>query len=323
MQTRVPRFWTVAVAFVFVLVMTNAAFAQSVFDDPQFIDGEPLYVKNIDYFLPPSDGSGLIMTWGSEPIGHLGVHAGAMGEFTNRPLEYNDPDGKAHTVIYNQTTVVGMFGFGLWDALNFSGAFTEAINRSFNKTFLEKYDWAEEASVDARLAMKYMLTNRRTDGIGSAFVLEVSMPTGATESFVSDEQMTFMPRVVFDFGNEFLTYALNLGYKYYPDGVDPGVFGDRIGQRIFDQHRRHAAHAVGIGTGGRFRGQDVRVAGRVVRHVLGILRRRAEHVGREQPDPHHARRVGRPVRRRRDAHQPVLRRIQLLLPRVGTAVVPP
>ena len=37
---------------------------------------QDVVLKDIYYFQPPADGSGLVGAWGSEPIGHLGFHLG-------------------------------------------------------------------------------------------------------------------------------------------------------------------------------------------------------------------------------------------------------
>lgn len=185
---------------------------------------DPVYNKNLHYFQPPSDGSGMIVTWGSDEIGHLGFHAGAIMDYAHRPLEYTDPQDVVKTVIYNQTSVTGMFGFGLWHAFNFSGAFVQAPSRSFNSRYQEIYGWNDSATGDARLAAKYMLFNRRTDGFGIAAVAEAGLPTGDEENFVSDEQMTILPRLVIDWGNEWYTLAVNGGYKIYTEEIDGGLF---------------------------------------------------------------------------------------------------
>lgn len=191
-----------------------------------------VYDKNIYYFQPPSDGSGLIVTWGSEPIGNFGIHAGAMVDYAHRPMEYTDPQDKVKTVIYNQTAVNGMFGVGLWHAFNVSGAFVQVPSRSFNSRYQDIYEWKEAVTGDARVAGKYMLFNRREDGMGIAFVGEVGLPTGDEENFVSDEQMTFLPRLVIDWGNEWYTLALNGGYKVYTEEIDGGLFNIPTGNEF-------------------------------------------------------------------------------------------
>jgi hypothetical protein len=212
------------------LAPAGTAFAQS--GEPVPNSDRHVYDKNIHYFLPPTDGSGLITTWGSEPIGHLGIHVGALGDYSHRPMEYTDPQGKVHTVIYNQSAITGMGGFGLWDALNLSGAFVSVPNRSFNSRYQRVYKWGDSGTADARIALKYILTNRRTDGIGIAFLGEAGLGNGSKTEFISDEQFTATPRFIFDFGNEWFTYALNVGYKIYPDGIDGGLFDIPSGNEI-------------------------------------------------------------------------------------------
>ncbi len=207
-------------------VFTVPAFAQEL--DPK----KDVYNKNIHYFQPPSDGSGLLNTWGSEPIGHLGIHLGSFVDYAHRPMVYTDPQDVEHVVIYNQTGLNVLAGFGLWEALNVSFAYASVPNRSFNKRYLEIYKWKENAVEDMRVAVKYMFTNRRIDGFGIAVMTEFTMDSGDPQNFVSDEQMTISPRLILDFGNEWFTYALNLGYKIFPDGIEPGVFNIETGDEV-------------------------------------------------------------------------------------------
>ncbi|MBZ0270788.1 hypothetical protein K8I61_02040 [bacterium] len=205
-----------------VSLTASAALAQDVEDN--LSASRHVYDKNLHYFQPPTDGSGLILAWGSEPIGHIGFHIGALADYAHRPMEYTDPQDVTHTVIYNQTGVNAMFGVGLWDALNISGSYVFIPNRSFNQTYQEIYKWGDSGTGDARASVKGIITNRRTDGIGIAVLAEAGLGNGDEIAFISDEQMTVMPRVIFDFGNEWYTYVLNLGYKIYPDGIDGGLF---------------------------------------------------------------------------------------------------
>ncbi len=217
------RFSCVLFLVLFSFVFTGTAFAQ---EDEEIAPDEDIDVfnKNLYFFLPPTDGSGLVTTWGSEPIGHLGFHLGTFMDFAHRPMEYTDPQDKVHTVIYNQTGVNILFGFGLWDALNFSGAFVSIPNSSYNSRYQEVYGWEESGTGDARASVKYMLTNRRTDGLGIAFLGEAALGNGDPSQFISDEQVTISPRLILDYGNSWLTFVLNGGYKYYTDGIDGGLF---------------------------------------------------------------------------------------------------
>jgi hypothetical protein len=230
----------VVAAVTFCLTLTATASAQNAKDEYIPSGKNPVFDKNLYFFTPPTDGSGLITAWGSEPIGHFGVHVGAIGDYSYRPMVYVDPNDTEHIVIYNQTGVNAMVGVGLWDALNISGAFVTTPNRSFNKTYFNIYKkspdsalvWKENATGDARASVKYMLTNRRTDGLGVAFLGEATLGNGTAHNFVSDQQVTFAPRLIFDFGNEWYTYVLNVGYKIYPQGIEPGLFNIDTGNEL-------------------------------------------------------------------------------------------
>ncbi len=218
---RIPSMKYLLATLLVAFLWTSPAQAADVAPDAK----RDVYNKNLHYFLPPSDGSGLVQAWGSEPIGHLGIHVGVLGDYAHRPMEYTDPQGVVHTVLYNQSGMNALFGIGLWEVANLSVAYVTTPSRSFNSRYLETYKWKENATEDMRLSAKLIATNRRIDGIGLALQGEITMPTGDPQNFVSDEQTTFTPRLIMDFGNEWFTYVINGGYKIYTEGqIEPGLF---------------------------------------------------------------------------------------------------
>jgi hypothetical protein len=216
---------------------------------------QEVVVKNVYYFMPPADGSGLLGAWGSEPIGHLGFHLGAVVDYEDQPLEWTDPEAATHILFYNQLGVQALVGFGILDKVNLSAAFTFTPMRQFNdqfkgkepyqnyadangnelketpdscekpncfiKTFYRKTDsqWQESAMGDTRVQAKYIFSNRQFDQYGLAFLVELGIPTGDPGQFVSDEDITISPRAIFDMGNTWWTFLFNVAYKYYPTTI--------------------------------------------------------------------------------------------------------
>ena len=96
---------------------------------------QDVVLKDIYYFQPPADGSGLVGAWGSEPIGHLGFHLGMYYDYEDQPLEWTDPDDNTHILIYNQHTMQFHLGFGILDRINISAAMAYAPARQFNEDY--------------------------------------------------------------------------------------------------------------------------------------------------------------------------------------------
>jgi len=228
-------------AFLFVLLFAQSAGAQEII------------LKNIYYYQPPMDGSGLLASYGSEAIGHFGFHLGVFGDRAEQPLEWTDPEAATHILIYDQTAINPMFGIGILDRINVAAVFPVAVNRKFDEEYkgkiprrvrnedtglyetkLIKVDekWEETAMSDARVMAKYMFTHRKFDGYGLAGMVEVGLGNGDKAQFVSDQQMTVAPRFIFDLGNTWWSYVLNVAYKYYPDPLEAGMFDIEGGNEL-------------------------------------------------------------------------------------------
>lgn len=186
--------------------------------------------QNIHYFQPPSDGSGLINAWGSEPIGHLGFHFGVYGDYAFQPLEWTDPKGQTHILIYSQLGTQYQVGFGLFEVINISGTYAMTPQREFNQEYMDK--GISSVTEDARVDVKYIFRNRRYDKWGLAAAFELTLPIGDEDQYVSDEMMTYAPRLIFDIGNTWWSYVANVGYKYYPQTPDPGQFNTATGDEL-------------------------------------------------------------------------------------------
>ena len=238
-QTKARRLTKMVWASVIVLIAltTGQAFAQEV------------VLKNISYYKPPADGSGLFTAWGSESIGHLGFYFGAHADYASQPLEWTDPEDATHILIYDQIGTQLALGFGIFSVINVSGSVFLAPLRTFNEEYNGKQPyidrdtgeiefrqldekWEKNAMGDARFQAKYIFRNRRYDNWGLAAIIELGLPTGDETQFVSDEQFTVSPRAVFDIGNTWWTYVLNIAYKYYPDPLQAGLFDIEGGNEL-------------------------------------------------------------------------------------------
>jgi hypothetical protein len=235
------RGWVlVGFGFLLVLLLTAVNVGQA--------QAQEVVPKNIHYFQPPSDGSGIVTTWGSESIGHLGLYFGSMVDYASQPLEWTDPKDATHILIFDHTAVQVMAGFGVFSVLNVSVAMDYAVSRTFNDTYngkrpfvtdegdivLEDLDdgWDSTAMGDMRVAGKYMFRRRHYDGYGLALAAEASLPTGDETQFMSDEQMTITPRAIFDLGNTWWTWGINTGVKIYTEDLKQGWFELKGGNEL-------------------------------------------------------------------------------------------
>ena len=194
-------------------------------------DPAPLLHKNIHYFQPPTDGSGLIGVWGSEPIGHLGFRVATYADYVQQPLEWTRvDDNNTYIVIYDSTAVQGHFGFGLLGGISVSGAVDYTAARNLNDElagFPAYLDIPDEAVMgDSRVAIKYSFRNRRFDCMGVAAMVEIGLPTGQVDSYVSDEVMSVAPRLIWDLGNTWWTVFLNVGAKIYTGDLTESTKAD-------------------------------------------------------------------------------------------------
>lgn len=222
------RVWLVTLVLLFALAIGQAA-------------GQEVVLKNIHYYQQPADGSGLFGSWGSEAIGHLGFYFGSHADYASQPLEWTDPEGATHILIYDQTVMQMSAGFGIFSVINVSATLPMGIARTFNEEFNGKQPyidqdtgetefreldkkWESFALGDARIQGKYIFRNRRYDQWGLAAMVEMGLPTGDAVQFLSDEQWTVSPRAIFDIGNTWWTYVLNIAYKYYPEQLEAGLF---------------------------------------------------------------------------------------------------
>lgn len=142
--------WAVVIAAV---IGIGIAFSGQVF-------AQDVVLKDIYYFQPPGDGSGMVGAWGSEPIGHLGFHLGIYYDYEDRPLEWTDPDQNTHILIYNQHALQFKLGFGILDRINISASMAYAPSRQFNE------DYRGQQPINLYINPE---TNESTDNNGTAY----------------------------------------------------------------------------------------------------------------------------------------------------------
>lgn len=227
--------------FLIVLVFPSASYSAE--DEVQ--EAKHVYDKNLHNFQPPPDGSGIILTYGSEPLNWLGLHYGLVTDYSRGHVTFVMTDGSEDAIIKDQVAATLLFGIGITRFFNLGVALPYTIWRDYNDTYdievksenqgggteneneteTKKYRLAElKSSVfeDLRIDAKGIILNRRERCIGVAVNLTATIPVEAAENnFSSDMNPTITPRLIFDVGKPRWNAAFNVGYKYYTSKPDP------------------------------------------------------------------------------------------------------
>ncbi|MCZ7582243.1 MAG: hypothetical protein M5R36_02295 [Deltaproteobacteria bacterium] len=217
------------VATLLIVALASSAGAQDLLD------------KNIHYFHPTVDGSGLIVSYGSEPLGMFRMYYGVFADDALNTLDYEPPPDRdtEKALLTNQLALTGVFGVGLWEYVNVGVAVPFIATRAFDADFGEVYphpradefdaddpnrpkgqvidgDTDSSALEDLRFDVKLIGINRLARCLGVGAVTTVGFPVLYKENnFVSDGGVTVAPRLVLDLGREWWTIVFNGGYKYY------------------------------------------------------------------------------------------------------------
>ncbi|MBZ0272265.1 hypothetical protein K8I61_09515 [bacterium] len=206
---------------------------------------EGLLDKNLHLFQPTVDGSGLITTYGSEPLGHFRMFYGLYGDVAADILDYEaPPDSEEATLIENQAGVNLVWAIGLSKYVNVGLAFPFTPFRTFDEEYdTEVYphpliDEFEEddpdrpegvkigedtdsfAFEDIRLDLKFILIDRLERCLGVGLVTTFGYPVlnnPRDDQYTSDGGLTVAPRLVADLGREWWTVVFNGGYKYFAE----------------------------------------------------------------------------------------------------------
>ena len=242
----------IAIVGLLVLALAATAFAR----DP--------YPKNTHNFAPTVDNSGLIVSYGSEYLGMLGLAYGIYVDEAIAPLYWRHIDSvqqgspessDTKTLIDHQAGMNINFAFGITDYLNIGLAFPMIVFRGFDTNFADQeltsvntnsnaypnleFGTNTYAFEDLRVDIKVMGMHRTRRCLGIALVTGLTIPIYEPENFASDHGVTVTPRLVLDYGRNIFTVVFNLGYKYYSltpsndkeveeaglaDGTDNGVY---------------------------------------------------------------------------------------------------
>lgn len=228
--------WVALSALVFTLVLAPGVSAEGLLD------------KNLHYFQPTIDGSGLISTYGSEPLGMFRMYYGLFVDDAVNMLEYENFEGDQVELIENQLGLNLVLGIGLWERINIGLAIPYLPHRSFDEDYLDnnEYPPAERQGMDVskvagpklfddatmsadedtktntfedlRLDIKLIGMNRLVTCLGVGIITTVAFPVMyKPNQYSSDGGLTVAPRLFLDLGRGWWTIVVNGGYKYYAE----------------------------------------------------------------------------------------------------------
>lgn len=188
--------------------------------------------KNINYFQPVIDGSGLLLTYGSEPLTMWRMSYGLYTNDAVSPLTHVDNEDTRRVLVENQVEANLFYAVGLPFNFNVGFDLPFALYRQFNDEF-DIPDAEEFAMEDMRLEVKWTALNRLQKCLGLAILGRITTPIVYRENnFVSDHFTTLSPIVVFDLGRRWWTFAANLGYKYYSNPQKSELYNLEIGDEL-------------------------------------------------------------------------------------------
>ncbi|NLH50421.1 MAG: hypothetical protein GX444_17720 [Myxococcales bacterium] len=198
---------------------------------PSAVCAEGLLDKNVHYFWPAIDGSGLLLTYGSETLGLWRMHYGFYADDAVAPVNILTGD-RLDTVVENQVSGNLLYAIGLFDVANIGFAFPFVFHRLINDDY-DDLDLSPSVFEDIRIEAKYSFINRQRKCIGAALLARFTTPIAYEKnSFASDHGPTLEPVAIFDLGREWWTYAANLGYKHYFNPQDSDVYDLPVGDEL-------------------------------------------------------------------------------------------
>ena len=184
---------------------------------PVAAGAESLLNKNFHYFQPPADGSGLVLTYGSESLRWLGMHYGVYLDESIDHLTIVLTDGDEESLIRNELGANLLYAIGISRFVNVGFAFPFVIYREFNEDY-RPADAHQTSLSDLRVDAKGILWDRRRHCLGLAANLTMTVPLDRGDNtFLSDDGLGFVPRIIVDLGRQEWTAAFNLGYRFGPD----------------------------------------------------------------------------------------------------------
>jgi hypothetical protein len=230
------RLKRILVAACFLLLAVSPVFAEGLLD------------KNLHYFQPVVDGSGLLTSYGSEPLGMFRMYYGFMFDDSLNILDYENFEGDEAVLISNQPALNFVWGIGFWRYVNVGVGIGYVPTRTMDQDYLDnnEYPPAEREGVDVskvegprlfdddmlaadedtkanglediRIDVKLIGFDRLARCLGVGLVTTFATPINyKPNQYLSDGGLSIAPRLVVDLGRTWWTFVFNGGYKYFAE----------------------------------------------------------------------------------------------------------
>jgi OmpA-OmpF porin, OOP family len=161
---------------------------------------------NIQAFFPAPGQQDYIVTEGARVPRHLAWNAGMLIDYAEDPLVVVQTDER---VVDSRVSFDLMGGIALWNRAEISLVVPFAVQNAANP------DVDGAAFGDIRLVPKIhaFWFGEEEDGVGMAFVPELTFPSGNEDKLMGDPNASFVPRVVVEALKHGWGGALNLAYR--------------------------------------------------------------------------------------------------------------
>ncbi len=168
-----------------------------------------LFGQTIDVqrYKPSLGLKGMFVTNTSETLDPLNFGGMLMIHYDKDPL-VSDNNGTEETLVGNVFYGDLMFGMGIIKNLELGLAVPLSLYSSGTNPTDGK-DFSKFSIGDLRLGLKYVF---KIKNLGMGAVLNVTFPTGDTESFNTADKVTFFPELLVDYQINQLLLAFNIGY---------------------------------------------------------------------------------------------------------------
>ncbi|MCA9545820.1 MAG: thrombospondin type 3 repeat-containing protein, partial [Myxococcales bacterium] len=205
----------------------------------------PALAQNIQNFRPaPGTWNGITVE-GGQTAEHLQFVPSLMFSYGKSPLVERADDGTVvRPLVQHLSTLNVMATFGLFDRAEIG------LDVPLHYVAVNKDAGLEGGAAlgDLRVLPKVRLfgLDKRSPQVGLALAAPITLPTGNSDRWVGDDQITVDPKLVFELDLKVFRAALNGGVRVRPDRTDPkrlelgsevtygAAFGAHLGSEDFE-----------------------------------------------------------------------------------------
>ena len=170
---------------------------------------------SVQKFLPGTHAFDYLSITSARVNGHLKPNAALIFNVATRPLAFEMEGEDLTQSFIEQLYMVNLVGsISLYEFVEIGLDVPMAVVNGVGGASIVSVNEPPSFSMgDLRLTSKVSFLPRVDEGIGLAMQLELTAPTGADDSFVSEANVTFTPKLVLEYNLDDYLVALNVGYR--------------------------------------------------------------------------------------------------------------